>query len=316
LTWLRTGDTGGVASIEPRPARFGEATISVRLQAVASFYRYHQLNGVPTADRLYQTVFAGHRAYKPFLEHVARRKGTRRSVVAPRRSRPAPPPTLTPAQMQAIADACAVFDEDDRAWRGSVRDRLLWLLLAETGLRLGEALSVQHRDWHTGCGDTPFVEVVPREHPHGLRVKGGGYRKVYLSDELDRLYGEYLWQLCEAGADLVVPDLDTAYVFVNLAREPYYAPLRPETVYSLVRRLRRQLAGVVPAEFTPHWFRHSNATGMLLAGVPVHVVSRRLGHADIQTTLNTYGHVSEDAEMRAVADWRRLTEGWRLDHAG
>lgn len=175
---------------------------------------------------------------------------------------------------------------------------------------------MQHRDWHTGCGDTPFVEVVPREHPHGLRVKGGSYRKVYLSDELDRLYGEYVWQLCEAGADLVAPDLDAAYVFVNLVREPRFAPLRPETVYALVRRLRRQLARVVPAGFTPHWFRHSNATGMLLAGVPVHVVARRLGHADVQTTLNTYGHVTEDAELRAVADWRRLTEGWRVDRAG
>ena len=41
-----------------------------------------------------------------------------------------------------------------------VRDRLLWALLAESGLRLGEALGLQHRDWHTGCGDTAFIEVV------------------------------------------------------------------------------------------------------------------------------------------------------------
>jgi len=47
----------------------------------------------------------------------------------------------------------------------------LWMLLAETGLRLGEALGLQHRDWHTGRGDTPFIEVVDREHPHGVRAK-------------------------------------------------------------------------------------------------------------------------------------------------
>jgi hypothetical protein len=61
--------------------------------------------------------------------------------------------------------------------------------------RLGEALGLQHRDWHTGCGDTAFIEVVPRDHPHGVRVKGGGHRKLYVSAELDRLYGEYVWQL-------------------------------------------------------------------------------------------------------------------------
>ncbi len=38
---------------------------------------------------------------------------------------------------------------------------------------------------------------------------------------------------------------------------------------------------------------------------------RRLGHADIQTTLNLYGWVSEDAELRALADWRSFSRGWR-----
>src|SRR6266446_10426265 len=183
-------------------------------------------------------------------------------------------------------------------WTGRVRDRLLWALLAETGLRLGEALSLQHRDWHTGRGDTPFIEVVPRDHPHGVRVKGGRYRRVFISDDLDRLYGEYLWQLCEAGADLEVPDMDTAPVFMNLAGGTRFAPWRPESVYDLVGRLRRDLARQVPAAWTPHWMRHSHATALLMAGVPVHVVSRRLGHGDVQTTLELYAHVTEDADMR------------------
>ena len=54
------------------------------------------------------------------------------------------------------------------------------------GRRLGEALGLRHRDWHTGGGDTGFIEVVPRDHPHGVRVKGGGYRRLYVSAELDR----------------------------------------------------------------------------------------------------------------------------------
>ena len=53
------------------------------------------------------------------------------------------------------------------------------------------------------------------------------------------------------------------------------------------------------------------ATALLLAGVPVHVVSRRLGHADVQTTLETYAHVTEEAEMREVAEWRALAARWR-----
>jgi Phage integrase family len=58
--------------------------------------------------------------------------------------------------------------------------------------------------------------------------------------------------------------------------------------------------------------RHSHATALLLSGVPVHVVSRRMGHADVQTMLNTYAHVTEDAEMRAVAEWKAFAVGWRI----
>lgn len=49
----------------------------------------------------------------------------------------------------------------------------------------------------------------------------------------------------------------------------------------------------------------------LLSGAREHVVMRRLGHADIQTTLNLYGWVTEDAELRALADWRSFSAGWR-----
>ena len=163
---------------------------------------------------------------------------------------------MTPAQIERICDACASWDAATREWRGSVRNRLLWMLLAETGLRLGEALGLQHRDWHTGRGDTPFIEVVDREHPHGVRAKSG-YRRLYVSDALDRLYGEYVWLLCEAGADLAAEDFDATYVFVNLDREPRFAPWRPESVYrpggaAASPAGRAGAASLDPAPAAPH----------------------------------------------------------------
>lgn len=83
-------------------------------------------------------------------------------------------------------------------------------------------------------------------------------------------------------------------------------------MYASVRRLRARLGEVVPAGFTPHWFRHTHATALLLGGVSMHVVMHRLGHADVQTTINLYGWVTEDAEMRAVAEWQRFSAGWRV----
>lgn len=57
--------------------------------------------------------------------------------------------------------------------------------------------------------------------------------------------------------------------------------------------------------------RHTHATALLLAGVPPRVVMRRMGHADYQTTLSLYGWVTEDAELRAVAEWASFTAGWK-----
>jgi len=41
--------------------------------------------------------------------------------------------------------------------------------------------------------------------------------------------------------------------------------------------------------FTPHALRHTYASLLLVAGVDVYYVSRMLGHASIQETVDTYG---------------------------
>jgi len=74
LAWLRSGDSPRVSSIQPRAARFAEATIAGRLHAVMSLYRFHELNGVPLGGDLYRITHSGSR-YKPMLEHVARAAG-------------------------------------------------------------------------------------------------------------------------------------------------------------------------------------------------------------------------------------------------
>ena len=104
--------------------------------------------------------------YKPMLEHVARTRGRQRPVLRVRASRQVPPPVLSPAQIEAILRCVRAVRRGERPVDGPGPGPPAVALLAETGLRLGEALALQHRDWHTCRGDTPFIEVVPREHPH------------------------------------------------------------------------------------------------------------------------------------------------------
>jgi integrase len=51
----------------------------------------------------------------------------------------------------------------------------------------------------------------------------------------------------------------------------------------------------------PHELRHSAASIMLAAGVPLEVVSRVLGHASIRITADVYGHIM-DPQRKQAAD--------------
>src|SRR5215207_2717493 len=63
-----------------------------------------------------------------------------------------------------------------------------------------------------------------------------------------------------------------------------------------------------------HDLRHVHATTLLLAGVPVHVVAERLGHADAAITLRVYAHVLRQhadgvaATFAAAVDENTTTE--------
>jgi site-specific recombinase XerD len=205
VTMLRSGDPAGVVRLPTAridSAMAAESTVGLRVAAVLSFYRYHaDVHDVPVAGRLYRV--GGHRrrsGYVRGLAHLDRHSGAASPMVRVRDRAPRPTPVLSPDQVMAILDDRARLDASG-CWVGTVRDRLLFATLNETGMRLGECLSTRHCDWHVGRGGTPFVEVVPRQdHPAGARIKNSRYRRIYISDELERLHSEYVWQLCDADA--------------------------------------------------------------------------------------------------------------------
>lgn len=63
---------------------------------------------------------------------------------------------------------------------------------------------------------------------------------------------------------------------------------------------------------TPHVFRHTTATHMLAAGVPIMVVSRFLGHSDIKTTL-VYAKLSEKDVNEKLKNWSEQYWGEYMD---
>ncbi|GAA3422482.1 site-specific integrase [Streptosporangium vulgare] len=227
LTWLRTGNARRLR----RSSLIRPGSPSRRSPSVAGrdlLLGYHLLNGVSVGADLRRVVHGGGVAYKPLLEHIARRSGRRQSVIRVRQRRSVPP-TLTPGQIDRICDACASWDDDAREWRGSVRNRLLWCLLAETGLRLGEALGLQHQDWHTGRA-TPRSSRWSRASTRtrsGPRAATGDCSSPTISIVST---ASTSGNSAQAGADLVTDNFDGTCVFVNLEREPRFAQWQPDSV--------------------------------------------------------------------------------------
>ena len=84
----------------------------------------------------------------------------------------------------------------------------------------------------------------------------------------------------------------------------------PETfskVFKTAQRLcARDLGAAAPPEIRLHDTRHTHATVLLTARVPVHVVSERLGHASPVVTMTVYAHVLPGSQREAAATFAGL----------
>jgi len=286
VAWLRlppAARDGQVSVLPTVEHHCGGASVNRKLAALTSFCEFHARLGVHLGGLLVTMAPAGRSrssatSYKPFLQHITKHTAQRRRAI----TLPAPAPraqVLTTGEAQTILDACE-----------HLRDRLLFALLLDTGVRIGEALGLRHEDLLIAGRE---VSIMPRRNDNRARAKGGRPRVIPASAELMRLYIDYL--NTEYGA------LDSDYVFVNLWGRPHGHPWSYPAVYDLVGRLRRD-TGV---SFGPHLFRHTYATWLLRKGAGMESVKELLGHASITTTIDTYGHLT-------IEDARRTLEaaGW------
>jgi len=273
VSWLRRPGDDVVIPIDSSVSARAASTVNRHLAAVFGLYDFHARRGLAVAAELVQWRRGGHGSYRPFLEGLGgrSRKAPRRPVrlKPPRRL----PETLNPEQITLLLAACE-----------HLRDRLLIALLAETGMRVGQALGLRHSDF---VSRDKTIRIVPRSaNANGARAKCRDEVAIPVSAGLVRLYSEYLF-------DEYI-DIDSDYVFVNLFASPVGRPLRYSAVAGLVSRLRAR-TGI---DFSLHVLRHSAASEWVRSGVPIEVVSKLLTHASVTTTSGTYVHLGVE-DLRA-----------------
>lgn len=245
------------------------------LAALFAFYDYRARNGVELAQVLVAWRRSNRGGYRPFLHHVTAGRPVATRPLRLRQERRLPR-TLTDEQILKLIEACE-----------HLRDRFLLVLLAETGMRVGQALGLRHADFVSHRRE---LRIVPRaDNANGARAKTLDTHTIPISAGLARLYTAYMFE--EYG------ECESDYVFVNLFAEPYGRPLRYQAVHQLVRKLRAR-TGI---EFTLHMLRHSRATDLLRRGVGVDVVARLLTHRSSTTTSQIYIHLDVE-DLRGELD--------------
>lgn len=160
------------------------------------------------------------------------------------------------------------------------RDQLLFRLLAETGLRISEAL-------HLYVEDVDLTVDSERILIHG---KGGRQRSILLDDpRLLRQLKAYL--------------TSTGYRHGPLFRAEKNG--RGATLsYQAVQKRWAAYCAKAGIVCSLHQLRHSHATALINGGVSIITIRKRLGHKNLQTTLR-YAEQTDavgDAEIRT---WRR-----------
>lgn len=86
---------------------------------------------------------------------------------------------------------------------------------------------------------------------------------------------------------------DYFFVFANENGKPYH----PRSVNRYWERFLKKY-NLPYINF--HALRHTSATLLINEGVHAKVIAERLGHANIRTTMNTYGHVLQKADQAAA----------------
>ena len=269
--WLRnpTGDVK-VIDLQPKKAKREETSVNAILNAVTGFLEY--LNRTGDFKIIDMSKEARGRNFKGFLYHITKGKSYKKNILKLRVKKKLIQ-VLEHEQVKAIIDACH-----------TKRDRLLIMFMYEGGLRIGEVLSLRIEDISTWDNQ---INITPRDHnENAAYIKLKKERKIDVSKELMALYTDYL--VHEYGEDL-----EHDYIFINLKDSYFGHPLKYQSVLDLIRRLVKR-TGIT---FTAHMLRHTHATELIRSGWDAAYVQKRLGHAHVQTTLDTYVHLS-DQDMK------------------
>jgi integrase len=169
--------------------------------------------------------------------------------------------------------------------------------MLNTGIRVGELIALEKDDWNKEEKTLHIkrnIQLVKKRDSDGNPISGCelvcNTTKTYSGNRvipLNQNAINALRNLCDAHPE-------SKYIVCS-ANKNLLPPQRIErTFYRVLKNVGLDKTGI-------HSLRHTFASMLFAKKVDIKTISKLLGHASIQITLNTYIHLIENIEHEAVA---------------
>jgi len=173
------------------------------------------------------------------------------------------------------------------------RDRLLLLLLEETGIRIGEALGIKYTEDIDFTGRRIFVRY-RTNNPNDAHAKNAEERCMRISDSTFALLNVYL-------AENAVLFEKTDYLFIVLHGKTRGNPLSANSFYTCLETIGKKAGLTVTNHMLGHYFANSRRE----AGWEILDISLSIGHKSIKTTID---YLDEESRLVEKAQEQYLAK--------
>ncbi|MFJ5715964.1 tyrosine-type recombinase/integrase [Neobacillus sp. NPDC093127] len=160
-----------------------------------------------------------------------------------------------------------------------IRNRLIFKLLYESGMRSSEILHLQLHDYIVDDENPDYIGLIyliEREGEDTDRQLKTGERTIHISRQLIDEIEEYVcFHRPQSG--------DCNYIFVSHNQPSVGEPLDYKSLYKVFKGIE-SVSGITNYKLSPHTLRHTHASNLADAGIDINVIKARLGHKSILTS--------------------------------
>lgn len=182
----------------------------------------------------------------------------------------------------------------------------LFRLLAFSGMRKGEALALTWNDLNFKEDEVRINKALARGEDNRLYVKTTKTKSSIRTIKMDRNTMEVLqeWKKRQK-QDYLVLGYNTLQPKQLVFSNEINSYLQPTKTRKWMLHIQNKFN---LEKITTHGLRHTHCSLLFEAGASIKEVQDRLGHSDVQTTMNIYTHVTEKAKEVAAEKFAKYMD--------